>query len=156
MKMGRTSIGMLSVAITLSLAGLTPCIGAHDDQIPLSFDSIFPATPYKDALGACMQVLGYLDQLCHEHDRGEQMAFTLVHDAFLGKVVAAQHKIGNLLQNISSGETVTDDNIIYLSAVLGHISQLYKERFSQDQRNALASTMIDEMALKVSRVTDAQ
>lgn len=153
MKINRTLVRLPGVMIVLALLVWTrPCIGA-DEQIAFSFDSIFPPTPYKDALGACMQVLGYLDQLCQEQERGEHMAFGLVHDAFFGKVVSAQYKIKNLVENIQSGALVADDNVAYLSTILGYISTLYKDRIVQEQRNALATTMIDEMVARMAHIT---
>ncbi len=154
MKIGRTSIRMLGAFLALALLGLDTHVGAQEDQMKLSFDSIFPATPYKEALGSCMQVLGYLDQLCHEHQRGEEMAFCLVHDAFLGKVVSAQHKIANLLANIQTGAIVADDNVHYLSNVLTHINQLYQQHIDQNQRNTLSMNMLQEMAQQVSRLIE--
>jgi hypothetical protein len=145
---------MLSVILTLAVGGNILCVDAHDDKVMLSFDTIYPSTPYKDALGSCMQVLGYLDQLCHEHERGDQTVFCFVHDAFLGKVVLAQHRVAQLLENIESGALVADDNINYLSAILSYISKLYQERIVLEQRNTIALGMIDEMVDRVSRVTE--
>jgi len=155
MKINGVSMRMLSVVIALMLlVGVSPCSGSLDEQMTLSFDSVFPSTPYKDALGACMQVLGYLDQLCHEHDRAEQMSFGLVHDAFLGKVVIAQQKVTQLTKNIQLGAVVTDDNVNYLSAILGYISQLYQERIAQEQRNALAISVLNEMTMQVLHIIE--
>lgn len=155
MKVNRTLIRMFSAIMALALlVGACTCSGALDEQVTLSFDSIFPSTPYKDALGACMQVLGYLDQLCHEHERGELVTFGLVHDAFLGKVVSAQQKVDRLVNAMKRGHSVADDNVNYLSAVLGYIGQLYKERIAQEQRNILATFIIDEMTLQILRTSD--
>lgn len=137
-----------------------PCSGSfdvpQDEQIMLSFDNLFPSTPYKDALGACMQALGYLDQLCHEHERGELVTFGLVHDAFLGKVVSARYKVDALINTVRMGAVVADDNVNYLSAILGYIGQLYNDRIAKDERNTLASSMIHEMTQQVLRITDVQ
>lgn len=155
MKIGTTSIRLLSVFITLALlVTALPCIGAYEEQVNLSFDSIFPSTPYKDALGSCMQVLGYLDQLCHEHERGEEITFCLVHDAFLGKVVHAEHKVVQLIENIQSGAVVADDNVRYLGAIVAYINQLYQERIDQDQRNTLAMSALEGIAVQVSRLSE--
>jgi hypothetical protein len=155
MKINRMLIRMLGAIMALALLiAERPCSGSLDEQITVSFDNLFPSTPYKDALGACMQVLGYLDQLCHEHERGELTSFGLVHDAFLGKVVSAHHKVDRLINTIRMGETVADDNVNYLSAILGYIGQLYKDRIAQEERNMLAASIIDDMTLKILRVTD--
>lgn len=155
MKINRTLTRTLSTIIAIALLiGVAPCSGSLDEKITLSFDSLFPSTPYKDALGACMQVLGYLDQLCHEHERGELVTFDLVHDAFLGKVVSAQQKVDALVTTIRMGASVADDNVHYLSTILGYIGQLYKDRIMQEQRNALASSIIDEMTQQVVRLAD--
>lgn len=147
----RVLSGMIVLAL---LMGESPCSGSHDEQIPFSFDNIFPVTPYKDALGACMQVLGYLDQLCHEHERGELFTFRVVHDAFLGKVVSAQQKVDRLVSVMREGHMVADDNMIYLSSILGYISQLYKDRIAQGQRNMLATSIIDAMTQQMLQITD--
>jgi hypothetical protein len=155
MKSNRTLIRTLGALIALALLiGENPCSGSLDEQMTLSFDSLFPSTPYKDALGACMQVLGYLDQLCHEHDRGELDTFGFVHDAFLGKVVSAQQKVDRLVTTIRMGQIVADDNVNYLSTILGYIGQLYKDRIAQDQRNMQAASIIDEMTLQVVHLAD--
>jgi hypothetical protein len=156
MKIGLTSIRLLSVFILFGLlVRVFPCIGTQEDQVNFSFDSIFPTTPYKDALGSCMQVLGYLDQLCHEHQRGEQIAFCLVHDAFLGKVVHAEHKVTHLIKNIQSGAVVADDNVRYLSAIVTYINQLYRERIDEDQRNTLVMNSLEGIAVQVSRLSES-
>lgn len=149
----RTLGAIMALAL---LMGERPCSGSLDEQITISFDNLFPSTPYKDALGACMQVLGYLDQLCHEHDRGELVTFGLVHDAFLGKVFSAQHKVDRLVNTMRMGQTVADDNVNYLTAILGYIGQLYKDRIAQEQHNMLAVSIIDDMTLKILRVADVQ
>lgn len=155
MKVGRASTQRLSKYVKLALLiGINLSVSAQGDQILLSFDSIFPATPYKEALGSCMQALSYLDQLCHEHERGEEMTITLVHDAFLGKVTLAQHKLAHLIIDIQAGSIVADDNVHYLSAILGHIKQVYQERLDSNQRNTLAVGMIDDMVLQVSRIIE--
>jgi hypothetical protein len=155
MKINRTLIRTLGAITVLALLmGERPCSGSLDEPMILSFDSLFPSTPYKDALGACMQVLGYLDQLCHEHERGELETFGLVHDAFLGKVVSAQQKVDRLISTMRMGQTVADDNVNYLSAILGYIGQLYKDRIAQEQHNMLAVSIIDDMTLKIVRVAE--
>ena len=155
MKIGNTSMRMLSVCITLALFMGSNCpIDAQDDQMKLSFDTIFPATAYKDALGSCMQMLGYLDQLCYEHERAEEMSIALVHDAFFGKVVHAQHKITHLIADIKSGAVVADDNVHYLNTILSHINQLYQKRLDKDQRNTLAVSILEDMVSQVSRITE--
>ena len=132
----------------------SPCSGSRDEQITFSFDNLFPSTPYKDALGACMQVLGYLDQLCHEVERGDHGSFGLVHDAFLGKVVLAQQKVDHLVNIMRTGHMVADDNMNYLSLILEYIGQLYKERIAQEQRNMLAASMIDAMSSQIMHVAE--
>jgi hypothetical protein len=158
MKINKTLIRTLSAIIAFALLmGEKTCSGSldivHDEQMLLSFDSLFPCTPYKDALGACMQVLGYLDQLCHEHERGELATFGLVHDAFLGKVVSAQYKVERLVNAMDTGHRVDDDNVNYLSAILGYIGQLYKDRIAQEQRSTVATSIIDNMTLQILRAT---
>lgn len=153
MKIDKTSMRMLSVYAMLALlGGVHSNIGAQGDQIPLSFDSIFPATPYKDALGSCMQVLGYLDQLCLEHERSDEANILLLQDAFLGKVVCAQDKVAHLIADIKTGSIVADDNVHYLSTVLSYINRLYKERLNKNQHNVLATNILKNMSEQIARI----
>lgn len=159
MKVNRMLMQMLrTIMACLLFFTAHPCAGSHDviqdEQIIFSFDNLFPSTPYKDALGACMQVLGYLDQLCHEHERGELASFSLVHDAFLGKVVSARHKVNALVSTIHNGAVVADDNVDYLNAILGYISKRYHDRIAHSERTMLASSMINEMTQQLLRITD--
>lgn len=151
MKIGEASMYIRNVFLALALL---VGVGAHADPIKLSFDSIFPATPYKDALGSCMQLLSCLDQLCHERERGEEMSIALVHDAFIGKLVQAQHKITHLTQSIDKGALVADDNLHYLSTVLGYITQLYQQRLEADQRTALATSMLESISAQLLSYTE--
>jgi len=146
------SIGVMFVLLT----GAVSCIGDQNDQISLSFDSIFPSTPYKDALGSCMQVLGYLDQLCHEHERGEHAAFVLVHDAFLGKVVLAQNKVTHLATTMQSGAVVACDNVNYLAAIVNYINQLYQDRIHQEHRNDVAMRILNEISSQISLLIERE
>lgn len=159
MAMNKIVMQTLRIIIAFALLATTnPSLGSYDafsdDAITLSFDNLFPSTPYKDALGACMQLLGYLNQLCNEHDRGELASFELVHDAFVGKIVAAQHKVKILVSSIHKGAIVADDNVDYLNAVLSYISKRYNDRIVKDECAMLASSMIDEMTQQLLGISD--
>lgn len=145
------SVLVMGVLIALGFSG-NILSDTQGDRITLSFDSMFPATPYKDALGSCMQLLGYLDQLCHEHEIKEMIDVMLLHDAFLGKAVQAQYKVGHLVERIKTGHVVSDDNVDYLNTLLEHINKRYAECINTDRQSEVTKKVLYDMSYQVSHI----
>lgn len=141
-----------SIVFTVLMGVQVRIDAQQEDLINLSFDSIFPTTPYKDALGSCMQVLGYLEQLSHECAKPDSKQEVLLYDALLGKIVSAQYKVIHLVTTIKDGLVVADDNVQYLDTLVHYINTVYQERITHVHHNALVVDILKDISKELSYV----
>lgn len=118
---------------------------SESDEIVISFDSLFPQTPYKETLGMCMQSLGYLEHMLSEHESKDLFVRTVWHDAFIGKLFLAHEKMTHLMKEVSLGHIVADDNLSYLEALVSHIFSMYTEKMAEKNQNKQVISLLLEM-----------
>jgi hypothetical protein len=124
----------------------------HAQELPFSFDQLYPANFYTKAHTYCVQVWGMLDELAHHKKTATQAPDTVwsyyLIDIVLGQLVLAHLCIKNIIaHNMPLGH----DDIIYLSRIIGtiqmHIGQL-PLTVPEEKRNCL-SMAVDKLRKKV-------
>ncbi len=136
---------MKHFALIVFVSGLFGCICLSAEQIPFSFDSLFPSSWYEKAYNSSMSAWSNLDSLYktdlhNTHPEHHAMVF----DATLGRLVYAQYCLEQMRQDLSPRAVV--DDIMYLSNVMDKIEQTAQEK-NPDERMACLHYVIQNIKM---------
>jgi len=91
----------------------------------ISFDKLFPVTPFKKAFNVCMQLYSELDAA---------QAKALVPDIVVKKALGLQMAVDELIQ---TQEVVSYDDLEYMLALIEHIETRHTGFLSEHKNGAL-------------------
>jgi len=97
----------------------------------LSFDSPFPASPYKTVLDLCMHTCGDLDALTTNQVSEETRP--LLTDALVGRSVRLQSAVTGLVQHHTKVNALEPDDGAYLMSVFEHMQRQYHDILNEQQ-----------------------
>lgn len=116
------------------------------DTRNLSFDSLFPASPFKKTLDMCMQVCGDLDVLSEHRQKSD--ARTLLEQAVAGKVMQLRVCAESLVAMQGIGRAARLDDIEYLLAIIKGMHDACGDvmRTGADDEHDLSATVRQQLS----------
>ncbi len=136
-----------------SMACVVP-VTLKGESIQLSFDTLFPDSPYEKVLNMCMQLYGELDALCEARDSTNISAAnrTFISDSMLGKAMRLQRAVNNLL---SGDHAILLDNIEYLVQLLERMELRSSDlQGDDDAYEVILSNMLGAVRAKLEAVLE--
>ncbi len=114
---------------------------AHaNDLVEISFDSLFPPSPFKHALDICMQLYGDL-AACNDQALTQSMA-PAVMDALLGQLVRLRAAVCAVRQE---GRSIPHDDTMYMLVMLDRLETAYEECSHSKEHATLAGMLLAEI-----------
>ncbi len=89
----------------------------HADTTKISFDVLFPATPFKNVLHSCMQIRNAIVSINQYKDKPQD--YTILIDILLGRMTYLQTRIESML----SDKSCHMDDLEYLVGILDYMEQ---------------------------------
>ena len=112
--------------MSIALASLH---GENTQMIPVSFDTLFPASSFQRVLDICMHVWGEIEQLAVSESGLLSDASLLSIDAAVGKLVYVQLCLDHMIADQTYPTDVQD--LEYLERVIAALEDTYDELFNR-------------------------
>ena len=137
------------------LATLCCGVGTAQRSVDLSFDTLFPATSFKKALDACLQIWADLDDLAHTTGQVNHGLEAVVIDAATGRLVYVDYCCNAMKRE--APDVLRVDDFVYLVRILEMISIRLNDRAkdTDDDRIVLCKRVLAMVKKKAVMLKDA-
>jgi len=139
-----------TLQLIVFILGIVPItLIACQKKVDLSFDTLFPKSTFETVLDASMQVLGEIEQV---HVKGEiERSFDCINDIIVGKLFHIRVCVENFHEQIPQ---IQEEDLEYLSKLLGKISCEYKKIFTFRVKRAKSGYVFELIKNIQSRLED--